>query len=291
MKRFKKVYIEIGNICNLNCSFCPSTSRKQNFMQEGEFKQILQNIKPYTDHIYFHLLGEPLLHPNLKKFLELSGEFELNVNITTNGTLIKTNKDILLSSPALRQINYSLHSFEANDYPVSMEDYLNSILEFVIEAKEHTKIISSFRLWNLNSSSSKDETKLNSTIIKILESTFNLDYDLNSEITLKKSVKIAKRVYLNMAERFQWPNLQGDFLSDTGFCYGLRDQIGILVDGTVVPCCLDGEGSIPLGNVFSTSFSEIVENEKVKTIYNGFSNGKAIEPLCQKCGYRTRFIK
>ncbi|MBU3134860.1 radical SAM protein [Clostridium gasigenes] len=284
MRKFKKVYIEITNICNLNCNFCPKTERKLEFMEEEAFKHVLKSVKPYTDHIYFHLMGEPLLNPKLGRFLEISNEYGLKVNITTNGTLIKNAREVLLSSPALRQVNMSLHSFEANEDDVDFEEYIDNIIEFVKEARDNTNIITSMRLWNLDTRH-KASNSLNKNIFKILEEKFELNYDLKETFTEKNSTKLFKDVYLSMAEKFEWPNINIAPSNERMFCYGLRDQFGILVDGTVVPCCLDSEGNMNLGNIFETELEEILESKRASDIYDGFSRRTAVEDLCKTCGY------
>ncbi|MBU3102744.1 radical SAM/SPASM domain-containing protein [Clostridium gasigenes] len=284
MRKFKKVYIEITNICNLNCNFCPKTERKLEFMEEEAFKHVLKSVKPYTDHIYFHLMGEPLLNPKLGRFLEISNEYGLKVNITTNGTLIKNAREVLLSSPALRQVNMSLHSFEANEDDVDFDEYIDNIIEFVKEARDNTNIITSMRLWNLDTRH-KASNSLNKNIFKILEEKFELNYDLKETFTEKNSTKLFKDAYLSMAEKFEWPNINIAPSNERMFCYGLRDQFGILVDGTVVPCCLDSEGNMNLGNIFETELEEILESKRASDIYDGFSRRTAVEDLCKTCGY------
>lgn len=287
MKRFKKAYIEITNICNLRCEFCPVTKREAEFMSLETYKKILAQLKDYTDHIYFHVKGEPLLHPQLDKFLDLAEAYKLKVNLTTNGTLISKLKDKLLDKKALRQVNFSLHSFDANELNFSIEEYLKNILNFTLEATANTNIISSYRLWNLEQDVKSIEK--NRHILSIIEETFNLDYKIEEKLLDSRGIKIVKNVYLNAAERFEWPDSQLLESDECGFCYGLRDQIAILVDGTVVPCCLDGEGVINLGNISTESFSEIIESPRAKSMYEGFSNRKVIEELCKKCDYRRRF--
>lgn len=292
MKKFKRMYIEITNICNLSCSFCPKTKRKMEFLSVDNFKIILEKIKPYTEYIYFHLMGEPLLNPNLEEFLEIAYEKGFKVNITTNGTLLKKTREILLKSKSLRQINISLHSFEANDNNITFDEYFNEITSFVNEANEKTNIICALRLWNLESYNervSSPENKLNKNIIDILKEAFNYKEDLKENLDKNKRVKIRKNLYLNGAEKFQWPDINLDIISEKGFCHGLRDHIGILVDGTVVPCCLDSEGNMPLGNIYNKTLEEIINSERAINLYNGFSQRKKVEDLCKKCGYSERF--
>ena len=289
MKKYKRIDIETTNICNLNCHFCPKTKRKYKFMNIKEFEKILYEIKPYTDYIFFHLMGEPLLNDNIGDFLELSYKMGFKVNLTTNGTLINNRKNILLKSKALRQINFSLHSFEANDNEIDFYEYVNNIISFVKEAKSNTNIISALRLWNFNSSILKGENNLNEDIINIIKNEFSYNGDLLEKLNKNNSVKISDRIYINGAEKFSWPNINIQEISDRGFCYGIRSHVGILVDGTVVPCCLDSEGNIPLGNIFEKDFESIINGDRAKNMFNGFSQRKKVEKLCRTCGYSTRF--
>lgn len=291
MRRFKKVYIEITNVCNLSCNFCPKTKRKYKFMNKEEFNYILKEVKPFTEHIYLHLMGEPLLNENIQEFLEESGNQGLYVNLTTNGTLLNTVGDTLIKAKALRQVNISLHSFEANKKTVELEEYLKDISNFIIKARENSNIICAIRLWNMDSNDLKGENNLNREILKNLEENLNLDFSLAEKLQETNRIKLKDKVYLNMAEKFQWPDIKIDTLEEKVFCHGLRNQMGILVDGTVVPCCLDSDGNLPLGNIFEKSLKEILEGERAINIYNGFSRRVAVEDLCKRCGYATRFKK
>lgn len=289
MKRFKKVYVEITNICNLSCNFCPKTKRKLTMMETEAFKHILEEVKPYTDYIYLHLMGEPTLHPKLKDYLALSHEQGLTVNMTTNGTLLPKVKEILLSAPALRQVNISLHSFEANNSEVDLVTYVSEIADFVKEATSKTNVICSIRLWNMDSEELQASNALNGDIISLLEEKLELDMNIREALQDKKGIKLGHHLYLNMAKKFDWPDIEKSDTTGEVFCYGLRDQIGIHVDGTVVPCCLDSEGNIPLGNLFEKSLGDILESERAKALYDGFSNRCAVEELCKRCGYATRY--
>lgn len=289
MKTFKKVYIEITSVCNLACTFCPQTSRKANFIKLDTFNHILDQIKPHTNHIYLHVKGEPLLHPKIDELLDASHAKGFKVNITTNGTLINKAKPKILGKPALRQMNFSLHSFDGHEGSTNRDEYLANILSFVREVVEHNVIIS-FRLWNLDQDNATNlEKSRNRETLAMLEKEFNLDYRIEEKVVPGSGVKIADRVYLNQDHEFQWPSLQAPEDDGKGFCHALRSQAAVLVDGTVVPCCLDGEGVINLGNIHSSPFSEIVESERANNLFYGFSRREAVEELCRKCGYRQRF--
>lgn len=277
MKRFAKVYIEISNICNLKCSFCPGTTRIPKRMSVQEFKIILEKIKDYTDYIYFHLLGEPLCHPELSAFLNLADEMGFKVIITTNGTLLNKHKDILLKSKSHYKTVISLHSFEANDNKFSFEKYLSDCFEYAKSA-ENKKIVV-LRLWN---NGGKDS--LNNEILNVLENFFPKPW-----VEERNGTRIGNKIYLQYGDKFDWPTLESDNINENVFCYGLRDQIGILADGTVVPCCLDNNGEISLGNIFKSDLEDILNSEKAQNIYNGFSNRTACEELCKRCSFVRKF--
>ncbi len=276
MKRFRKVYLEISNICNLHCSFCPGTKRPHKAMTEAEFELLLTKLQPYTDFLYFHLMGEPLCHPKLEIFLQIAGDQGFKVILTTNGTLLKRHQEMLLHSPALHKLNISLHSFEANDLGVPLLEYLDGCFSFA-KAAEGKKIVA-FRLWNNGGADEK-----NTEILAHLSRFFPEPWATES-----RGIRIGEKIYLEYGDKFDWPDLGAPEGSEKVFCYGLRDQIGVLCDGTVVPCCLDHEGDIPLGNLLTQNLDEILETNRAQNIYNGFSKRKACEPLCRRCGYARK---
>lgn len=290
MKKFKKFYIETTSICNLACSFCPPTKRQANFLKLDDYKKTLDEIKPHTDYIYFHVKGEPLLHPKIDEMLDIAHEKGFKVNITTNGTLINKNRDKLLGKPALRQMNFSLHSFDGHEGSTDRDGYITSVLRFVKDAVAESNIIISLRLWNLNEDNVTNlQRSRNRETLEYIEREFNLDFKIVEKVSPGSGVKIADRIYLNQDYEFKWPDLKEEEDLGPGFCHGLRNQAGVLVDGTVIPCCLDGEGVIKLGNIHQKPFSEIIEDERANNLYDGFSRREVVEELCRKCGYRKRF--
>ena len=278
MKRFNKVYLEISNLCNLRCAFCPGTKRAPHRMTEEEFSALLPKIRPFSDYLYFHLMGEPLCHPLLGRFLELAGQAGFKVILTTNGTLLPKMQEVLLSAPALHKVNISLHAFEANDLAVPFSEYLRGCFAFGKAAEG--KCIISYRLWN---GGGADE--LNGQILDTMAEYFPRPWAEE-----RRGPRLGQKIYLEYGDKFDWPDLSAADNGERVFCYGLRDQIGVLCDGTVVPCCLDHEGDLNLGNLHEMTMDEILETPRARAIYEGFQKGKAAEELCRKCGYATRFL-
>ena len=275
--RFRKVYVEISNLCNLSCAFCPGTRRQKRAMTEDEFASVLPKLKPYTEFLYFHLMGEPLCHPKLGRFLELAHAHGFKVILTTNGTLLEKQQNLLLEAKGLHKVNISLHAFEANDLSVPFEDYLAGCFRFGQAAEG--KVLVSYRLWNSGGADLRnDEIKV------VMARYFPTDW-----VTERRGIRIGERIYLEHGDKFDWPDLTAADGGETVFCHGLRDQLGVLCDGTVVPCCLDHEGDIALGNLFRQELDEILASDRAKAIYDGFSSRKATEDLCRRCGYARRF--
>lgn len=277
MKRFNKIYVEISNICNLRCHFCPGTRREKRAMTEEEFRALLPKLRPWTDYLYFHLMGEPLCHPKLETFLDLAAEAGFRVILTTNGTLVEKRQELLLRSPALHKVNISLHAFEANDLTMPFDAYLRQCFAFGRAAAGKKLVV--YRLWNAGGEDLK-----NQEILAAMEEAFPKPWQ-----TERRGTRIGNRVYLEMGEKFDWPDLTAPEGSHRVFCYGLRDQLGVLADGTVVPCCLDHEGDLALGNLLEQSMEEILSGPRARAIHEGFCNRQAAEELCRKCGYARRF--
>ena len=284
MKKFKKIYLEITNRCNLSCSFCLRSGRAKSFMRTEDFRVILGKIEAHTDHLALHVLGEPLLHPELDELLALCREHNLKVNLTTNGTLLPQRQGLLLASPALRQVNISLHGLAELPHGPDQEIALAGVFAFIQRAM-HTPLFLSLRLWNL---SAKDNGH-NQRILNRITDFFALPKSLDSGPTPGHGLTLAPRIFLSQNGRFTWPHGPAPDLGDKGTCRGLRDHVAILVDGTVVPCCLDGEADIPLGNIHEQSLDDICNSPRATTIRTGFSQRRLTESLCRRCTFRQAF--
>ena len=275
---YNKVYIEITNICNMNCSFCHGHSRAPRRMSKEEFEFILGKLTQHTKYIYYHLMGEPLTHPLLPDFIKLAGEYGYKSIITTNGTLLNKRKDELLSA-GVHKVNISLHSFEDGDDD-SYISYVSSLADFAKAAADAGTIVV-FRLWNKGYDGGKNKFALN-----LLAQNITGEWAENT-----RGIRVRDKIFVEFGERFEWPDSNAEIKGNKFFCYGLKDQFGILADGTVVPCCLDSDGVINLGNIFSEDINSILSSERATAIVEGFKQGKATEDLCQKCGYAQRFVR
>lgn len=275
MSKYKKIYIEITNSCNLNCSFCSKTNRKIKFMTIEQFEYILNEIKGKTKVIYLHVKGEPLLHPNLIELLNLAEKYNLKVHITTNGTLFPKIVDKLKDCKAIHKINFSLHS--ENNNP----NYLNDIFENVEKLNEKTYVI--YRLWTLNNNELDEKS---TKIVEKLTEYYSLSKETVEKLKTENNIKIKSTIYVDKDNEFEWPEINDN--KSCGYCHALKTHIAILSDGTVVPCCLDAEGIINLGNIYETSLDEIINSKRYQILKKSFQDRKPSEKLCQSCTFKNK---
>ena len=273
---YSRVYVEITNICNMRCSFCHGHSRQPRTMTASEFAHILEQLEGKTQYVYYHLMGEPLLHPQLPELMKMAAQAGFKSVLTTNGTLLSKRGDALLQA-GVHKVSISLHSFEQQD-DAGHKSYLQEVAAFAEKAAAQGTLVS-FRLWNKGCDDGK-----NVVTEAFLRSNLPGDWTENS-----RGYRIRERIFLEWGDRFAWPDRAAPIQGERVYCYGMQDHFGILCDGTVVPCCLDSDGVIALGNVFSQDLTEILESPRAKAMAEGFRCRKPTEDLCRRCGYATRF--
>jgi len=290
-KRFSNVYIEITNVCNLRCAFCPGTKRNPEFMPLDKFEKIAEQVKPLTEQILLHVMGEPLLHPHSTEIIQAAAREKLPVTVTTNGTLLESPQAESLLNPTVRQVNISLHSLYRNDKKEKNDERLKEIFLFTRKAFEkNPDLYINYRLWNLSHSEESLDTEYNEWICRKIETEFNLKIPVQGHSKGRKSRRLIYRLYLHLDTRFKWPEISSESTKNTkGTCHALSRQIAILTNGTVVPCCLDRNGVIPLGNSFNETLASIINSERAILMLSGFRKGILVEKLCRNCGFCSRF--
>ncbi len=286
--RFSKVHIEISNICNLQCSFCPEVIRTKGLIELELFEKIIKQVAPITEQVAFHLMGDPLVHPKLEELVRICHEYKTPINLVTNGVLLREKQAELLLHPAFRQVNFSLHSYPDNFPQKDPTEYLERIFQFTEKAFElRPDLYINYRLWNLQDTRGTGAENIN--MLDRIEKRFQVEAGRNVDVRMTKSRKLKNRLYMHYDTEFIWPALDLPVLGEKGTCYGLNSHFGILVDGTVVPCCLDKEGNIPLGSIMNEPILDILASSRAQAVLKGFQQGKLVEELCRKCNYIERF--
>lgn len=277
--RFKKIYIELSDICGLKCEFCPSKKAQRGILPLQDFEKIAMQICNKAEIFTFHLLGDPLILDNLEQFLSIAKAYKMRLEITTSGFyLSEKNQNLLLNYENIHQMNFSLVAFFSQKR-LDLNAYLKPILKL---CERHFKCKNSsfinLRLWNFDVNFKAP--KENEEIYKILNENFKEKFDF----TMPK-IRLERHIMLHQAKRFTWPSLKTPIVSKKGFCHALKEQVGILSNGTLVPCCLDTNGDINLGNVLENSFQNLLETKKFLDLKQGFERGERLENLCQRCEF------
>lgn len=269
-----RCYLEITNICNLDCIFCPKTVRAKRSLTLQEFDCLTDRLRGEVKFLYFHLMGEPLLHRHLPQFIVTAREKGFIPVLTTNGTLLDKAQDVIEALP--HKVQISLHSHEGNGKE-NYAEYINGVMRFAKEAASRGTIIV-LRLWNQGGYDTA-----NAQLVELLEQHMPRPW-----VERHDGWRMADNIYLEYDRMFEWPDSEGEeCVCEEAFCYALRNQIGVLADGTVVPCCLDHNGDIPLGNLFEQPLDEILSSSRARAMYDGFTRHEAVEPLCRRCGYMS----
>lgn len=287
--KFHRAYIEITNICGLACSFCPPKESPSQTMELPFFEQVLEELKPYTDAIALHVMGDSMVLSNLGDYLDAAYKHHFKVMITTSGFYLDESRRAVLFHPAIRQVNISLNSFNKNSVARTFNAYMQPILALCDEKIDKKgEFFINLRVWNLDEAQS--EAEFNTQLFNVLEEHFRVDSIVGQMNGERQGIRLASKILLHFDRYFEWPSLRNPVYGD-GYCHGLAKQIAILVDGRVVPCCLDSEGIMSLGNLHETNLGKILHAERSIKMIEGFEIGKCSEELCQKCSYKERFRK
>lgn len=256
-------------------------------MDVAEFEATLKEVAPLTEIICLHLLGEPLAHPKFSEILDVCERYQTQIDLTTNGILIKRHAARILNSNCIRQVNFSLQAFKDNFPDRDLDPYLLPIFEFAKDSQvKRPNLYINFRLWNQESNNSDNED-----IFQKIELHFDIVINRNIETGVIKSKNIWNRLYLHFDSRFEWPSFSLPHQGTRGRCHGTVNHIGIHADGTVVPCCLDKSAAINLGNVKEQSLKAILNSERFVKMREGFLKGVLVETFCQHCSFISRFNK
>jgi MoaA/NifB/PqqE/SkfB family radical SAM enzyme len=286
--KFYRIYIELTNVCGLSCSFCPTKELPNKEMDLDFFESVIKQAEAYTKEIACHVVGDPLTQSNLNEYLDIIHKYGLKAMLTTSGYFLKKHSYNTLFHPCVKQINISLNSFNKNDTSLSFEQYITPILalcqEKLIRKKE---LFINLRVWNLDEMMS--ERTFNDILFVKLSSDFDVELNLDTIYKERpKSIRMASKILLHFDNYFEWPSLKNKNYGD-GTCQGLQSHFAILASGVMVPCCLDCDGVIELGNLHKSSLKEILGTQRTINMLDGFKEGKAVEMLCQKCSYKDRF--
>lgn len=241
-------------------------------MSEEEFDLLTDRVRGKVCFLYFHLMGEPLLHPLLPQFIMMAREKGFKTVLTSNGTLLHRAMALLDTLP--HKIQLSLHSHESNARG-ELSEYMDQVMRFSTQAAERGTCMV-LRLWNQGGMDRENEE-----VMRLIEKYVPKPWKERPD-----GFRLCDNLYLEFDRKFEWPGGGASAASDGKqeyFCKALIKQIGVLSDGSLVPCCLDHDGDVILGNLFHQSLEEILASPRAQALVEGFRHHAATEPLCQSC--------
>lgn len=284
--RLQRVYVEITNVCNLRCTFCPGTARPPAFMDQAFLGRVLGQVAPLTGRVCLHVLGEPLLHPDFPAIMARCAETGVEVDLTTNGLLLGRRAEVLLEAPALRQVNFSLQALRTADG--FDREALERILAFCLQAvRQRPELYVNLRLWTLDDRHDPMRDDFNAPVLDLVAQ--RLGIPRPTPPAGRKSLRLLGRVYTHADTIFQWPGDPAGVASARGFCHALSTHCAVLADGTVCPCCLDAEGRLALGSLHESTLADILASPRARAMREGFARGELTEDVCRHCAYCRRF--
>ncbi len=278
-----RCYIEITNTCNLDCHFCPKHHRARRQMTAEEFELLTDKMRGKACFLYFHLMGEPTLHPLLPQFVNTARQKGFKTVLTSNGTLLHRCRKLLNTLP--HKIQLSLHSHESNAKG-NLEEYMDEVMDFSLQAAQAGTCMV-LRLWNQGG-----REKENERVMQLMAQHVPHPWKVRPD-----GYQLCDNLYLEFDRKFEWPDAEAAMTRTTDernnketntpkvqlFCKALKKQIGILADGSVVPCCLDHNGDVVLGNLLSQSLEDILASPRARAMTEAFSHHSASEKLCLSC--------
>jgi radical SAM protein with 4Fe4S-binding SPASM domain len=288
--KFYRIYIELTNVCGLSCSFCPTKELPSKEMDLEFFESIIRQVAVYTKEIACHVVGDPLTQSNLGDYLDIIHKYGMKAMLTTSGYFLKKHSYDTLFHPCVKQINISLNSFNKNDTSLTFEQYITPVLNLCkAKLEREEELFINLRVWNLDEIMS--ERDFNDILFSRLSNAFSVTLDLLTIYSEKpKSIRLDKKILIHFDNYFEWPSLSNANYGH-GTCQGLQSHIAVLASGKVVPCCLDCDGVIELGDLHEEHLEKILKKERTVKMLEGFKEGRAVEDLCQKCSYKERFNK
>jgi len=260
----KRIYLELTNTCNLACPFCLKTQRSTAELPLNLVEKIMRQSQNLCDYLYLHVQGEPLLYPRIAEVLALADKYQRQIQLVTNGTLLKEKQELLLKTKALRKIAISLQGLFLAE---NLTDKLTDLAEF-LQAAKATKVIVELRFWGNNPA-----------ITTYLKERYSYS------VTQGSKRQVDDRLFINYQKQFDWPSLNPAVQRQNTYCIGPSLMLCVLSNGTITPCCLDVEGRLSLGNIQNSSLSEALINPRYLSLIRGFQDNKVLELLCQHCNY------
>lgn len=317
--RFSIFLLELTSHCNMCCDFCPDgiMKRPRGLMDAGLAKKVMRELagKRMCERVFFHVMGEPLLHPRFDELARHAHECGLKLSLYTNSSLL-TEKHIerLLSVP-IDNLTLSIQSIDQDSFVLrragrlSYGNYVGGVERFLrmkVERRHPGKVTMHYMVGNVKPGSpggllivSKEQAE---GVIRKWQAFFRgLDPEGAARAAappvsladVERDYPVYPGVVLFLKAAHHWAGAMVQVgyefrPSESGYCAAISGgaaagTFAVLWNGAVTYCCNDYEGTLALGNANEQTIEEIYAGPKAAAIRENAARGRLIHPTCQRC--------
>lgn len=269
------IRIETTNLCNLKCRMCPQSVKTpgvaRGCMRFELFQSIVTQIAAFPENreslFYLHICGEPLLHKDLVRFVRFAAESGLRPILTTNATLLTRDKALQLIQAGLSRIEFSFEGLDAATYESirigahfeGVSKNIRTFLELNRDAGSpiHTELVI------------VDLPDLDPQRVKDFADRMRSDFDT-----------------VNISGYFDWlgrVDTAGFEREEYVGCSSVDSDLNVLWDGRVVPCCLDVDGAMVIGDFTKQSYLEVLSSLRRHALRERLEAGRLDNLPCNHC--------
>jgi len=318
LENARYVFLEVTNHCNFRCSFCPQaiSTRPPEHMDTTLATTLIKQLYNvgYKGNLYFHLLGEPFLHPEIFKIVEYASRRMPRSILFTNGSLLTTRniESVFDASPYELMISMQLvdeGSFKLKGSSMSWDRYASGIrkaIEYKLTHDTPTLLRISVGMRKEDAVYPDDDyfprispETFRENILRLFSGIQCLDLqqiqNILADIPFRSSLEIASGVFVSVKPMGNWLRLYREEITKRGYCPHVGKEFGVLSNGNLVLCHLDYDGKTAFANARESKLRNIFQNSAICQTIEKFCAEGIVPKNCQHCvvphKYSTRFVQ
>jgi radical SAM protein with 4Fe4S-binding SPASM domain len=283
------VFLDPADICNFQCKFCPTgnralikkISRNSGLMDFDLYKKIIDDLCEFEKPVKVLRLykdGEPLLNPKFADMVRYAKErgCALQVDTTTNASLLNPPKNIELIEAGLDKIHISLEGLsdksykEFSGYKINFDKLVENIRHFY-EHKQNC-IVS---IKTVGDNLSEEEKKR----------FFNIFGDIADHIFIEHVAPCWPKFEMTDVTPNSAVGIYGQEIKEVQVCPYIFYSLSINSDGTVSLCFLDWSRELIVGDLKTDRFKKIWQGDALfKYRKMHLLKKRRDHPICAVCG-------
>jgi hypothetical protein len=314
----RRLHVELTNRCNFACEFCPDADmrRPRGTMAPSLVERILGEAggDALAREAHFHVMGDPLLYPDLSDAVGAARRHGLEAWVTTNGSLLTPRAVTQLRDAGLSHLTISLQTPDAATFALrgvdqlDFEEYRRRLVEAsrsFLSQDGPMRLTVCFLVNPLRRFRAPDAPTMRvaesgrelrghmqrwiewiftgtaraAEIPDLLAKTRRVGVLRETYIPLTARLAFQVRVLGNWAAHFDGPLIG----ARVGYCPGVSENLGVLWNGDYVICCTDYDGATALANATKVSLRTYLSLPSVQAIAEGFRRYRVVHPHCRRC--------